>query len=428
MPAYSRSLRPTLATPGTRQKRETVTGRGTDGAPGHLRRRQGRRAARRHDRAARSPDDARVLRARRAAGPNRRGVRPRGRHASRADRAEEVLPHGRQFPRARGRVEAGRVVAPDRALDHVLPERGRDRWAGRAGRLSGAPDRRARLRAGAGGRDPEGGEVVRARGGDGARRRLRDLQRHHGSRHPAARDGVRRVLVLQGNRHLLPARPLDRHARRDRRPARPRNGAAGERRAEAALAQREHVGDDPGDPGALLRPWVLGGRRALDRDGLRRGRVQPRRGRPLPEARRRDGGGDRADRGAAEPGGLLAGGAWRAGAGARSLVRWERDDAKLERVRALMADHELDALVVRAPDNVLYLTNFWGMKGYDACVFPREGDAVLICLEASQDDALDQSWTTDIRLVDGYSAGDPRPVPARTLDAALEAANDYGRV
>ena len=52
---------------------------------------------------------------------------------------------------------------------------------------------------------------------------------------------------------------------------------------------------------------------------------------------------------------------------------WPRDDAKLGRVRALMAEHELDALVVRAPDNVLYLTNFWGMKGYDAVVFPARG-------------------------------------------------------
>ena len=54
-----------------------------------------------------------------------------------------------------------------------------------------------------------------------------------------------------------------------------------------------------------------------------------------------------------------------------TAVSWPRDDAKLDRVRALMAEHELDALVVRAPDNVLYLTNFWGMKGYDAVVFPR---------------------------------------------------------
>ena len=46
-----------------------------------------------------------------------------------------------------------------------------------------------------------------------------------------------------------------------------------------------------------------------------------------------------------------------------------------------MAERELDALVVRAPDNVLYLTNFWGMKGYDAVVFPPEGEPTLICLE-----------------------------------------------
>ena len=75
-------------------------------------------------------------------------------------------------------------------------------------------------------------------------------------------------------------------------------------------------------------------------------------------------------------------------------ARWPRDDAKLERVRALMAEHALDALVVRAPDNVLYLTNFWGMKGYDACVFPREGEPVLICLEASEEDAAETAWAS----------------------------------
>ena len=109
-------------------------------------------------------------------------------------------------------------------------------------------------------------------------------------------------------------------------------------------------------------------------------------------------------------------------------MSWSRDDAKLERVRALMAERELDALVVRAPDNVLYLTNFWGMKGYDACVFPREGDPVLICLEASEEDAERMSWTGDVRLVQGYAPDDPRPVPARTLDAALAASSEYKNV
>jgi Xaa-Pro aminopeptidase len=107
-------------------------------------------------------------------------------------------------------------------------------------------------------------------------------------------------------------------------------------------------------------------------------------------------------------------------------VTWPRDDAKLDRVRALMADEGLDTLVVRAPDNVLYLTNFWSMKGYDACVFPREGDPVLICLEASAEDAARSAWTLDVRYLRGYDESDPRPVPARTLEAALSTAS--GRV
>jgi Xaa-Pro dipeptidase len=109
-------------------------------------------------------------------------------------------------------------------------------------------------------------------------------------------------------------------------------------------------------------------------------------------------------------------------------VTWPRDDAKLERVRALMGEQELDALVVRAPDNVLYLTNFWGMKGYDACVFPREGDPVLICLEPSADDAVRAAWTEDLRLFSGYDPADPRPPMLRALDLAREEAAEYGRV
>jgi Xaa-Pro aminopeptidase len=107
-------------------------------------------------------------------------------------------------------------------------------------------------------------------------------------------------------------------------------------------------------------------------------------------------------------------------------MTWPRDDAKLARVRALMEEEGLDTLVVRAPDNVLYLTNFWGMKGYDACVFPREGEPVLVCLEASAEDAEQTAWTSDVRFVRGYDEADPRPVPARTLDAVLPLAR--GRV
>jgi Xaa-Pro aminopeptidase len=109
-------------------------------------------------------------------------------------------------------------------------------------------------------------------------------------------------------------------------------------------------------------------------------------------------------------------------------VSWPRDDAKLARVRALMAEEDFDALVVRAPDNVLYLTNFWGMKGYEAVVFPREGDATLICLEASADDAARMAWTDDVRFFRGYDERDARPPPARALELALEASKPYGKV
>src|SRR5881275_1782079 len=112
---------------------------------------------------------------------------------------------------------------------------------------------------------------------------------------------------------------------------------------------------------------------------------------------------------------------------ARTTVTWPRDEAKLDRVRSLMADEDLDALVVRAPDNVLYLTNFWGMKGYDAAVFPREGAPVLICLEASADDAACTAWTDDVRVFRGYAPDDPRPPTARTLELAQQASRDYRR-
>lgn len=101
-------------------------------------------------------------------------------------------------------------------------------------------------------------------------------------------------------------------------------------------------------------------------------------------------------------------------------MAWSADETKLNRVRALMNDQDLDALVVRAPDNVLYLSNYWCMKGYDALVFPRAGQPTLIALEPQLADAQRNSWTTDIRLFKGYDERDPRPPQYRSLDIALD--------
>ena len=109
-------------------------------------------------------------------------------------------------------------------------------------------------------------------------------------------------------------------------------------------------------------------------------------------------------------------------------MSWSVDHAKLDRVRGLLEELELDAIVVRAPDNVLYLTNFWGMKGWDACVFARDAEPVLITIEASADDAARTAWTGDVRYLRGYDERDPRPPLARTLELAVDVARPYARV
>ena len=109
-------------------------------------------------------------------------------------------------------------------------------------------------------------------------------------------------------------------------------------------------------------------------------------------------------------------------------MSWPRDDAKLERIRLLMAEQDLDALVVRAPDNVLYLSNFLPMKGYDLVVFPRAGEPTLVCLEPSLEDAHRMGWTTDVRTFPGYDESDPRPPQLRALDVAVEACREYANV
>src|ERR1700745_1063540 len=101
-------------------------------------------------------------------------------------------------------------------------------------------------------------------------------------------------------------------------------------------------------------------------------------------------------------------------------MAWPVDTSKLDRVRALMKEQAISALVVRAPDNVLYLTNYWCMKGYDAVFFRQEGEHTRIVLEPQLADAQRNSWTQDLRLFKGYDDRDPRPPQFRSLDLALD--------
>jgi Xaa-Pro aminopeptidase len=107
-------------------------------------------------------------------------------------------------------------------------------------------------------------------------------------------------------------------------------------------------------------------------------------------------------------------------------MSWPVDHVKLDRVRDLMKDQDVSALVVRAPDNMLYLTNYWCMKGYDAAIFPSEGEPILIALEPQLADAERNSWTKDIQLFKSYDEHDPRPPQSRALDLALQIVKQRG--
>ena len=109
---------------------------------------------------------------------------------------------------------------------------------------------------------------------------------------------------------------------------------------------------------------------------------------------------------------------------------WAIDNAKLDRVRTLMASQGLDTLVVRSPDNVCYLTNYWPMKGYDVAIVPLEGAATLLVMEPQFEEAQRTAWTTDVRPFPFYDPGDARPPAVRAQERSLAVLGerDRGRV
>ncbi|HEY2460698.1 MAG TPA: Xaa-Pro peptidase family protein [Candidatus Acidoferrum sp.] len=96
------------------------------------------------------------------------------------------------------------------------------------------------------------------------------------------------------------------------------------------------------------------------------------------------------------------------------------DQEKWRHVRQMMEQHDLDAIVVRAPDNVLYLTNYWTMKGYDLVIFPREGDPTLLVIEPQFREGQNTAWNKDVRFFPFYHPSDPRPPMVRAVEMAVE--------
>jgi Xaa-Pro aminopeptidase len=105
---------------------------------------------------------------------------------------------------------------------------------------------------------------------------------------------------------------------------------------------------------------------------------------------------------------------------------WEIDTVKLDRVRTMMAAEGLDTLVVRSPDNVCYLTNYWPMKGYDVAVVPLEGEPTLFVMEPQYEEAQRTAWTSDVRPFPFYDPDDPRPPAVRAQGRCVELLRERG--
>jgi Xaa-Pro dipeptidase len=107
-------------------------------------------------------------------------------------------------------------------------------------------------------------------------------------------------------------------------------------------------------------------------------------------------------------------------------MAWPVDQEKLDRFRSMMSEEELDAVVVRAPDNIVYLDSYWCMKGYDVLVFPATDEPVLIVLEPQLEEAARNGWTQDLRPFTGYHPDDPRPPWFRSRDLCLDVLAERG--
>ena len=109
-----------------------------------------------------------------------------------------------------------------------------------------------------------------------------------------------------------------------------------------------------------------------------------------------------------------------------SIQRYPQDHTRLERVRALMGEAGIDVIVARAPDNVVYLTDYWPMKGYASVMFPADGDSTLVVLEPQEGEGRAHGWTPDVRPFRFYDPSDPRPPTARSMDKTLEVLRERG--
>jgi len=72
------------------------------------------------------------------------------------------------------------------------------------------------------------------------------------------------------------------------------------------------------------------------------------------------------------------------------------DTPKINRIRKLMDEENLDVLVVRLAENVNFISGFFNVLGYACVVFPREAEPILIAT-STEKAWYERGWVTDVR-------------------------------
>ncbi len=68
---------------------------------------------------------------------------------------------------------------------------------------------------------------------------------------------------------------------------------------------------------------------------------------------------------------------------------------RIQQVKSIMEKENLDAIVCRLPENVLFLSGHWPLLGWSFLVFPLEGLPVCIIPHCDEKEALEELWDAD---------------------------------
>ena len=85
------------------------------------------------------------------------------------------------------------------------------------------------------------------------------------------------------------------------------------------------------------------------------------------------------------------------------------NEERIRSVRERMAEERLDALVVRLPENVLFLSGYWPLNGISYLNFPLEGRPVCVVPDNESSEAAADIWDAELRMFTHgvLGAGDP---------------------